>query len=334
MLLDASDRIVIAYAVTLNEERGIYLVQSVDLGTTWSPPVHVFDAVSAGWEMVDQPRIAVTEDGRLHALFARYSLLGGQKPVGLYYSQSDDGGSTWTDPEVVVEQSVPWSGIAAHNGILHRVWQEANRAAISTRHQFSSDNGITWSSLVSLPGDSAAASAPVMFLDLNGGLRLLQIEQGEIATLKEWAWIGQRWQLAETRRIAVLPDPESSVAINGGITSRSVMYALIQIESPLPEDGTQTRLLNIRRSIELTGPAQSFSASISTPSVASLSTAIPEIESTPTTQAPPLADLGDPRSPMIRNMVGLSLILIVVFLILVFTLPRRRKPAERVKKSD
>lgn len=333
MLADASNRIVIAYAITLNEKRGIYLIQSTDFGATWSLPVHIFDAASAGWEMVDQPRITVTEDGRLHALFTRYSLLGEQRPVGPYYSQSDDGGTTWTDPEIVVEQSVPWSRIAAHNGILHRVWQEENRAVISTRHQFSSDNGITWSSPISLPGDSAAVSAPVVFLDLGGGIRFLQIEQGEIATIKEWGWIEQRWQLVETRRIGVL-DPESRVVIDGGITSRGVMYALIQIESPLPEDGTETRLLNIRRSIELTGPAQSFSASISTPSVASLSTAIPEIESTPTTKALPLADLGDPRSPMIRNLAGLSLILIVAFLILVFTLPRRRKPADRVKKSD
>jgi hypothetical protein len=86
ILVDSSDRIVIAYAITLNENRGIYLVQSTDVGETWSEPIRVFDAVAANWDMVDRPKLAVTEDGKLHILFTQYSLLGNQQPIGAYYS--------------------------------------------------------------------------------------------------------------------------------------------------------------------------------------------------------------------------------------------------------
>jgi hypothetical protein len=73
----------VSYAVPLNEGRGIYLTWSSDRGDSWSSPVRVFDAETAGWETVDQPRLAFDEDGALHTVFTRYSLPGGRGPLGL-----------------------------------------------------------------------------------------------------------------------------------------------------------------------------------------------------------------------------------------------------------
>ncbi|MGZ9225865.1 MAG: exo-alpha-sialidase, partial [Anaerolineales bacterium] len=141
MLVDASDRIMLAYAITVNEDRGVYVIQSGDLGSTWSPPVRVFDAMSANWEMVDQPQLAVTQDGKLHILFTQYTLLGSQQAVGLNYSQSMDGGLTWTAPLMVNQHPVEWSEILAFKQTLHRFWQEKDQVAISTYHQVSVDGG-------------------------------------------------------------------------------------------------------------------------------------------------------------------------------------------------
>jgi hypothetical protein len=153
MLVDASDRILIAYAITLNEQRGVYVIQSSDLGSTWSSPVRAFDATAVNWEMVDQPKLAVTEDGRLHILFTQYTLLGGQKAVGLYYSQSTDGGLTWTSPQMVNQNPVEWSEIESFQQTLHRFWQEKDQSVTSTYHQISSDGGMTWSQSAALPSD-------------------------------------------------------------------------------------------------------------------------------------------------------------------------------------
>ena len=52
MLIDSNSIINIAYAIPLNENRGIYVVRSEDGGSTWSNPVLIFDAEDAGWAMV------------------------------------------------------------------------------------------------------------------------------------------------------------------------------------------------------------------------------------------------------------------------------------------
>ncbi len=96
ILVDASGQIVVVYAITINENRGLYLTRSNDLGKTWSAPIKVFDAISSDWNGIDQPQIALTGDGTLHLLFHQVSALGSLHTEGLYYSQSKDGGLTWS----------------------------------------------------------------------------------------------------------------------------------------------------------------------------------------------------------------------------------------------
>ena len=71
LVVDGASRIVVAYAVSINEDRGIYVVQSTDNGDTWSLPRQVFDAVRAEWERVEQPKICLGTDGILHLSFVK-----------------------------------------------------------------------------------------------------------------------------------------------------------------------------------------------------------------------------------------------------------------------
>ncbi|MFT3893190.1 MAG: hypothetical protein QM730_16295 [Anaerolineales bacterium] len=51
---------------------------------------------------MDDTKITLDANGRLHILFSVFS--GFQDhPEKLYYSQSSDGGSTWSEPEIVSE---------------------------------------------------------------------------------------------------------------------------------------------------------------------------------------------------------------------------------------
>jgi hypothetical protein len=74
IVVDAAGRIVIVYAVPLNENRGIYLAQSTDNGFTWSSYSQVFDGVASEWDIVDSPKITLSGDGNLHVLFTRQSI--------------------------------------------------------------------------------------------------------------------------------------------------------------------------------------------------------------------------------------------------------------------
>ncbi len=84
------DQIYIIYALTLNDNRGVYMTNSSDHGATWLDPALVFDAQAAGWEMVDDPHFSITGDGIYHALWTQMSHPQGIGPLGLYYSQSRD----------------------------------------------------------------------------------------------------------------------------------------------------------------------------------------------------------------------------------------------------
>jgi hypothetical protein len=322
MLVDATDRIAIAYAVTLNEERGIYVTQSIDSGETWSAPVNVFDAVSEGWEMVDRPRLALTTDGTLHVLFTRYALIGSPQPVGLYYSRSEDGGTTWLAPETVSEQPVHWSEMVAYQGVLHRLWQETNHLATSTNHQISLDGGVTWASPVGIPGDADISSSPSVTMDPAGRIHFMQVIKQDVYVFQEWEWSDERWHLVESRKVST-QDLNSPVVVEGGITSDGVIYSLLQFEGQ-QTNGIETNLMSMSRSLELNGEEQPGFAVISTPSVSSTPTIGPDALATPTTLSP-VAGLSDPRPRINRNMVGFVLIVIVVLFILVVTVPRRSK---------
>lgn len=325
IFVDASNRIVIAYAIALNEGRGIYVIQSTDLGVTWSTPVRVFDAVAANWQMVDRPTLAVTEDGRMHILFKRYSLLGGEQPIGLYYAQSVDGGATWTPPESVSEQSVPWSQLVAFKETLHRFWQEKNKSLITTYHQVSSDGGTTWDAPVTISNETDLISQPSVSIDWTGELHLLQVTQAdpEHHSFQEWQWKNNNWQLLETRQLEI-PQQDSDVEITSGVTTKAKLYMLLLFETMLNTE-SQVNVLATSRSLELTD-VQPFLSSISTPSSISNAalTSSPDSQPQPT-QTPLPAYLNDTQSSSGRNFVGISLVGIVVFFILIFALPRKGK---------
>jgi hypothetical protein len=134
ILVDSSGTVLIAYAAPFNEGRGIYLIQADGRDLVWSLPVQVFDAVGAEWDRVDEPEISLTSDGTLHLLFSRVSR-DGEYAIGLYYLQSQDGGLTWSSPELIREGSITWSDLVSTDGVtMHRLWQEIRAGVVSNYH--------------------------------------------------------------------------------------------------------------------------------------------------------------------------------------------------------
>jgi hypothetical protein len=329
MLVDAANRIVIAYAVTLNEDRGIYIIQSTDLGKSWSAPVKIFDAAAAGWEMVDQPKLAVTEDGTMHILFTRYELMGGPQPSGLYYSQSSDGGLTWTPAETVSEQPVQWSKLIAYQGTLHRLWQEKNRLSAQTNHQVSSDAGKTWEAVNKIPSDADLNSHPDVSIDGTGTLHFTQVKGQDEQNFEEWEWMQGNWQLVESRKVGGT-QLNSAPIVDSGITFGGKVYAVLQL-TKLVNDKKETDIWSINRSIDTNKTAGASLATISTPSAATVAQPIQDQQPTPISTSP-LANFNDPQPKVSRNVIGLVLIIVIVFFILIFMLPRRGNSKGNVRK--
>ena len=229
----------------------------------------------------------------------------------------------WTTPEIINNQAtIQWSEIISVPGSLHRFWQEKNSSDSFTNHQTSSDGGKTWGAPAKIPGETGLTSEPYVVADWTGKLYLLQIIEQDNQILQEWEWSSERWQLSDTRRVGAF-ELNSPPIIESGVISGGDIYALLEFESLL-EDGIESSILQVKRSIGVPEDAQLFLPSISTPSAASTPILTTDIQLTPT-QPSPLAGLNSPQPVKNRNIVGFILIVVVVSFILVFTVPRRKR---------
>lgn len=226
--IDPDSNLYVVYAVPLNEKRGIYLTRSVDGGTTWSEPVQVFDGVIAGWEMVDQPRIAMTENGDLHLLWTQYTLPSGPGPLSLVYARSSDGGITWSAPETVVEGPISWSNIAgAGEQTVERVWQEKNSGGTTLWHEESLDNGTTWSRTAPASIFGEAVGTPSLTSDDKNHLNLLQMvrRSANSFVVQHLTWNGQNWSTERSLDLS-FTTPTTIGSLMSTVSSQGVLNLL------------------------------------------------------------------------------------------------------------
>ncbi len=214
ILTDANGTIYVIYAITVNEARGIYMTRSDDRGVSWSQPFTVFDAEGANWDMIDRPSIAVTADGRLHALWSKFLLEPGGAPIPeeLYYASSSDGGQTWSAAEAVSTRSVFSSQVVVlPDGALLRVWSDQSGDRLTLWYQVSFDGGANWSdtSRVSEYGNETKLFR--VEIDPAGIAHLVQIRQGIITetgvspfVLQHLVWNGTGWNLIENLELGSL----------------------------------------------------------------------------------------------------------------------------------
>lgn len=223
MILPAGDELLITYAVQLNEGRGVYLIRSGDGGASWSEPALVFDGAAAGWEMVDQPELARTGDGALHAQYVRRSFPPDSAPLDLAYARSGDNGLTWTPSETPAGVAAAWSALLGTRGLtVHRLWAEPAEERLMLRHTVSFDGGLNWSEpeqFAVLPG----GQTPAATADPAGRLYVAGMDGGR---LLNWVWDGDGWHSGDPlmtnltagglMSAVVNLDPQFMVALNTG----------------------------------------------------------------------------------------------------------------------
>ena len=204
LVIEKNGVIRVVYAVTINEDRGIYMVSSQDRGASWSAPQQMFDGVAAGWDMADEPQLTITDEDNWHLLWLRRPL--GSNQATLYYAYSEDKGQSWSEPSVVLNHSQQTGNIVWHQifgygeRTVHRSWQEQVNGRLGLWHQQSQDNGLSWSQ-PSRVAESTGISSPQMTLDMVGQVYLsaaVQSEQlvnnVESAVLQQWLWQDDHWQ--------------------------------------------------------------------------------------------------------------------------------------------
>ncbi len=204
IVVGPGDAITAAFVLPVNEARGVYVTRSLDNGESWSEPVQVFDAAAEGWPAADSPRLAQTGDDTLHLTWTRTELPD-EAAQGLYYARSDDGGETWSAPQPVESQAtrtrtaVLWSDlVGVGEQVVHRVWQTAANPNVTVWHQFSIDDGISWSKATVVANDiveTDEAGPATLASDAAGRLFLLT---GLPERVRQYVWEGGQWREDES----------------------------------------------------------------------------------------------------------------------------------------
>jgi hypothetical protein len=190
IIADAGGNVFLAFAVQLNEARGVYLIHSADAGDTWSTPIQIFDGPAAGWDMVDKPLLTRTDNGQMHLMWTRRSLPPDSIPLGLAYSRSEDLGQTWSEAETVVETQSYWSElIGAGERFVHGLWSEESSNRQGIWHRYSLDGGLTWSQSEQVSGLNNSGALSVA-ADPAQRPHLLNLENGQ---LRDLIWDDGQW---------------------------------------------------------------------------------------------------------------------------------------------
>jgi hypothetical protein len=323
LLVDSSGGIWAAYAIGLNENRGIYIVQSSDQGATWSVPIKVFDAENAGWDRVGAPKISATRDGRIHILFSNYSL-NDQSQSALFYTQSLDGGGTWSVPSTSFEGYTTWTELMGfEENIVHRFWQAEDGVTRSTYHEVSRDSGESWEGPVKITSTTGRSSQPAVTLDSIGTVHLIQLMTSETESefLREWVWTDEGWRQSETMQTGT-SDTRTLLLIGLLLDSGGELHAFKLNEIPGDGDLVEYGIAELSRSASSAGILMPADFLIASPIPPSASSPTPEFSAPPVETRQALF-LDDQPSTGTRNFVGVLLIVIFSMVILFFLMPRR-----------
>jgi hypothetical protein len=324
---------VVVYAVPFNEKRGIYIVQSVDNGTTWSTPVCVFDAESAGWVMVNHPKVALSGDGKLHVLFTNYSGLNGQSD-GLYYVQSSDGGFSWSPPDVVSESSIVWSDMVGNDeNTVHRIWQENDDSVIANIHQVSNDGGSSWGKEVNVTGVSDAVTSVALASNATGELHLIELVEEDAPqyikeynlSIQDWRWDGSQWINQPSQKLNIKGD-KARFSVAAGISVDGFVSVSILAEYHDLNGELKNEVYNIGRLLSgFEVNKTPYPAIISAPNVEPALTQ--SVNMQPTLSAStPYPDITDNApSALSKNLVGIFLVLFILGLTVFIFLRRVKK---------
>ncbi|HZD09773.1 MAG TPA: hypothetical protein VE553_00375, partial [Candidatus Binatia bacterium] len=224
----------IAYAESINEHRGIYVIRSDDAGRTWSESALIFDGQDAGWQIVGAPELAIAADGVLHLSFDQRSWTVGLDSVsqGLYYVRCSVTASECSAPEMVTEGEVMWKDIVAvDSGTIHQLWQSRSSEGNTLQHLASNDGGESWGRLNTLASnpDAMPESDTTVAVDSAGRLFVFAATG---SSMQSWRWENDSWRVDETLDRALAPSVRHELGAT--ITQSTDLVVIFTDERTLP----------------------------------------------------------------------------------------------------
>ena len=239
--VDLDGNLHVAYGTSSDDnlEVGIDYIQSIDGGYTWSTPINV---VSKKVTFPSDPyaEIAVDEIGRIHVgITYRSQDYGNYSEVG--YLRSIDGGSTWSDYELIDDLGTDWQGVstispyAYGDNEIHLTWHDPRRM-----HRWSNDGGSTWSEPDQVMPLGAAFGGPnALTQDSSGAVHLVTAIREGVYSAR---WDGSMWGPPERiedreidphgQEIAICQGNKLQVVYDDRNDSQKIWYSYRTVDAP------------------------------------------------------------------------------------------------------
>jgi hypothetical protein len=177
--IDVQDRLHLSYVRTKDIPElpaGIYYQQSMDRGDTWSAPTLLYH--SPYFRVLSQQnahvQMVTTDIGDGQAVYTAWD----NRPRGqVFWIESNDGGSSWGEPQEVGKAERSAGGTAPSNLDVYargekvlRLWQSGQpEAGCTQNYQWSLDGGATWQPQQHITSGSLSCPQGIQIMDGNNG---------------------------------------------------------------------------------------------------------------------------------------------------------------------
>lgn len=325
----ANGTIYVVYSVPVNEKRGIYVIQSPDKGATWSEPLQVFDGVAAGFDLVGVPSLLVTDQGEIHIIWKQQAIEGdgGSQSLSLFHTRSQDGGQTFSQPQLAVDEAMDWREIMIDgNGNLHLLWQPQD--TLTVWDQVSQDGGQTWGYPQGLPNEGRPSAVTQ---DATGNLHLFGVG---LSALGHWIWDGNSWQAEKPLAWTPSSQQDNPVELLAAAVSAQGKLMAVMAKQADHSNAAETNLFYSTRTLEAS-PTQNSGQKAATPtslpptlviatSTADAPTATPDSGPTALPVATQTVQSDGQSSPFQIALLPVGLLLLSVLVLVVWRAARTK----------
>ena len=318
-----NNNLLLAYAVPLNEGRGIYSTFSTDGGYTWSKIMQVADASKENWAMVEKPQID-TANGHSEIIWGVSSLPPDSVPLAIYSAHSDDWGENWGSHQTVETAFATWyQVVSTHDNNYHRLWLESEDGVQYLWHQYSEDYGETWGAAENILTTNDAIENIAMTVDPTKQLHLIFAAQDifDRVVFHHWYWNDKKWETGENFTLdadqTIQPDSLSATVTDFGVLG--IIYI-----GKSADEGSETDAYHLNflmQQIELPDSEAAVSPTITSAPTSPPTT--PTITQTPpletTAPSPPSMEQSSSSASGSPNRSGLKAGSVIVFGVLFIT---------------
>ena len=206
----------------------IRLAHSSDGGVTWSMPDTIATTNEPGTAL-SFGSIFLTADDSVHLTWTENSVTRSWQGVAIWHAYMSPGGDALANVRQVARSSAPGDPTldgsmmcGGQNGMLHLFWNNGVGSATGRFHQWSADNGVTWSKTEAIfPGLSGQTERAGCATDSAGYLHYITAANGfgfSHAIIRHAVWRDGRWSNFENLWSSDYPGERPNLAISAGNT--------------------------------------------------------------------------------------------------------------------